>query len=111
MHIAHLITYERASSVTIGYIVRQAAKNASKEYGQHILDLYEKVKLYYNIYVELIGGAIGVEACAAVRQGNKIFTIADDIPILHFLSGTVGYVNICLPISWSYFCQLAGFLL
>ena len=90
-HIAHLITYERASSVTIGYIVRQAVKNSNKEYGQHILELYEQVKRHYNIYVELIGGAIGAEACAAVRQGSKIFTIADDIPVLHFLSGTVSY--------------------
>ena len=58
---------------------------------------YSEVPLYpltlccaavgYNSYVELIGGAIGVGACAAVRQGNKIYTIADDIPLLHFLSG------------------------
>lgn len=41
----------------------------------------------YNHYVELIGGAIGVGACAAVRRGNKIYTIDDDIPLLHFLSG------------------------
>ena len=41
----------------------------------------------YNKYVELIGGAIGVGACAAVRQGNKIYTIDDDIPLLHFLTG------------------------
>ena len=41
----------------------------------------------YNKYVELIGGAIGVEAYAAVRQGNKIYTIDDDIPLLHFLTG------------------------
>ena len=41
----------------------------------------------YNTYVELIGGAIGVGACAAVRRGNKIYTIDDDIPLLHFLSG------------------------
>ena len=41
----------------------------------------------YNKYVELIGGAIGAGACAALRQGNKIYTIDDDIPLLHFLSG------------------------
>ena len=41
----------------------------------------------YNQYVELIGGAIGAGACAALQQGNKIHTIADDIPLLHFLSG------------------------
>ena len=41
----------------------------------------------YNKYVELIGGAIGEGACAAVRRGNKIYSIDDDIPLIHFLSG------------------------
>ena len=45
--------------------------------------------------MELIGGAIGAGACAAVRQGNKIFTIADDIPLLHFLSGEQHSVTLC----------------
>ena len=41
----------------------------------------------YNQYVELIGGNIGAGACAALRQENKIHFIADEIPLLHFLSG------------------------
>ena len=41
----------------------------------------------YNQYVKLIGGAIGAGACAALRQENKIDTITDDTPLLHFLSG------------------------
>ena len=41
----------------------------------------------YNQYVELIGGAIGAGACAALQQGNKIDTITDDTSLLHFLSG------------------------
>ena len=40
----------------------------------------------YNQYVELVGGAIGQGACAAVRRGNRIYTIADDLPLVHFLS-------------------------
>ena len=40
----------------------------------------------YNHYVKLIGGAIGQGACAAVRRGNRIYTIADDLPLVHFLS-------------------------
>lgn len=43
----------------------------------------------YNQYMELIGGAIGARAYTALRQGNKIFTIADDIPLLNYLSGMV----------------------
>ena len=62
-------------------------QNSSKEMGEHIRSLYERVKLNYNYYVELIGGAIGAGACAALRRGNKIFTISDDIPVLHFLTG------------------------
>ena len=41
----------------------------------------------YNEYVELIGGAVGAGACAALKQGNRVYTIADDLPLLHFLSG------------------------
>ena len=37
--------------------------------------------------MKLIGGVLGARACAALQQGNKIQTIADDIPLLHFLSG------------------------
>ena len=37
--------------------------------------------------MELIGGAIGIRAYAALRQGTKIYTIADDIPLLNYLSG------------------------
>ena len=40
----------------------------------------------YNKYVELVGGAIGQGACAAVRRGNRIYTIEDDLPLIHFLS-------------------------
>ena len=87
MNIAHLITYDQAASITIGRVIQLAERNSSKEMKEHLRNLYESVKINYNHYVELIGGAIGAGACAAVRQGNKIFTIADDIPILHFLSG------------------------
>ena len=40
----------------------------------------------YNRYVELVGGAIGQGACAAVRRGNRIYVIEDDLPLIHFLS-------------------------
>ena len=41
----------------------------------------------YNQYVKLIGGTIGAGACAALKQENKIDTIDDNTPLLHFLSG------------------------
>ena len=40
----------------------------------------------YAEYVDLVGGAIGMGACAALRRGNKIFVIDDDTPLIHFLS-------------------------
>lgn len=86
--IAHLVTRQDASTITIGRVVELAESNSSKKLGRHIRDLYEKVKQGYNQYVQLIGGAIGAGACVAVRRGNKIYTITDDMPLLYFLSGT-----------------------
>jgi len=86
-NLSHLVSYDRAANLTIGQVVKLARENSSREFGQHLYDLYKRVEHHYNTYVELIGGAIGAGACALVRQGNKIFTMADDMPILHFLSG------------------------
>ena len=36
--------------------------------------------------MELVGGAIGMDAHATLRQDNKIFSIDDKIPLIHFLS-------------------------
>ena len=91
--IAFLITNEYASTVTIGQVIQQAKKNISKQDGQYLWKLYKRVEHNYNAYVELIGRSIGSGACAAVRQGNKIFTIADNIPVLHFLSGTCDFLE------------------
>lgn len=62
-----------------------AEKNFTKEAGEHMRKLYESIKLNYNAYVELIGGAIGAGACAAE---NEILRISDDTTLLHFLTGT-----------------------
>ena len=105
--LAHLVTYECATVLQIGRVVELAVQRYSREEGMHLKALYSRVKgqcahthththtaiasyLYtdgYNHYVKLIGEAIGGGACAALRQGNKIYMIADDIPLLHFLSG------------------------
>ena len=37
--------------------------------------------------MELSGGTIGAGAYAALRQGNKIYPIDDNTPLLHVLSG------------------------
>ena len=86
-NLSHLITLERASSLTIGRVIDLARLNYSRDYAKHISDLYERVKKRYNSYVEKIGSVIGAGACAAIHQGNKIFPIKDDVPLLHFLSG------------------------
>lgn len=90
--------------------MKLVARRRSKEEKEHLLTLYNKVKGQcialklmllgaifhvhihtctdgYNHYMELIGGAIGTRAYAELRQGNKVYTIADDTPLLHFLSG------------------------
>lgn len=74
--------------------------------GEYITALYERVKRGYNDYVELIGGAIGAGACAALKQGNRIYTIADDVPILHFLTGEC--VGLCVWVYvWVCGCEAA----
>ncbi len=110
-NIAHLLTYEQASAITIGQVISLAERNLGRETGENVRMLYENVKLNYNRYVELIGGAIGAGACAAVRQGNRIFTIADDIPLLHFLTGTYeqdlsmrGCMFVCARILCMFVC-------
>lgn len=67
--------------------------------GDHLSKLYERVKAGYNSYVEIIGGAIGAGACAAVKRGEKIYTISDDIPLLHFLTGGFSYHLLILKCS------------
>ncbi len=80
--------------MTILHVVQLAAKRYGSPMGEYITALYERVKRGYNDYVELIGGAIGAGACAALKQGNRIYTIADDVPILHFLTGEC--VGLCV---------------
>jgi hypothetical protein len=84
---AHLVTYEKATTLPIRRVVELATKRYDKEMGGHLLNLYNFLKTKYNKYVELIGGAIGAGACAAVKRGDKVYTIADDVPLLHFLTG------------------------
>lgn len=73
--IAHLITREQASSMTIGRVISLAKGNLEKQSGEHVLKLYEKVKQDYSRYVELAG---------TTAHDNKI---SDDIPVLQFLTG------------------------
>ena len=87
LYAAHLITFEKAASIPIGRVIELAERRYSKVMGDHLHKLYECVKTGYNKYVELIGGAIGAGACAAVKRGEKIYTISDEIPLLHFLTG------------------------
>lgn len=82
-NLAHMLTIKRASAITIGRVVELVERKK----GKYIRKLYNTVKEQYNKYVDLIGGAIGAGACAAMHRENKITKITDDIPILHFLSG------------------------
>lgn len=87
-NLAHLLTFERASTITIGQLLTIVERKKGKE-GKHIIELYKRVMEQYNYYVDLIGGAIGAGACAAMHRDNQITKITDDVPILHFLSGSL----------------------
>ena len=82
--IAHLLTRDHASSITIGQVIDFAEKKLGKEQGKHIRKLYDRVKLNYNQYIELTGGAIGIKPYATSRVNN----ISDDLPLLNFLTDT-----------------------
>ena len=41
----------------------------------------------YNQYVRLSGDTTSTGPCSALRKGKKIYTISDNTPLLHFLSG------------------------
>ena len=105
---AHQVTKEHAQTLLIGRVVELAVQRYSKEEGQHLQALYSRVKGRfstqkmvlllscaqihictdgYNQYVRLSGGTTSTGACSALQQGKKIYTISDDIPLLHFLSG------------------------
>lgn len=77
MNYAHMLTYERASSITIGKMINLAEKNLSRDLGNHVRKLYDRVMLNYNQYMELIGGAAG--------RGKNI--ISNDTHLLKLITG------------------------
>ncbi len=86
-NISHLISYEHATSLTIGQVIKNATQTYTKKYAEYILHLYTELKERYNLYVKEIGTVIGAGACLTVHTENQISAIHDDIPLLHFLSG------------------------
>ena len=91
---AHLVTYEKASTLPIIRVVELAMKHYDKEMGDHLFNLYKFIKANYNKYVQLIGGAIGAKACATIKRGDKVYTIADDVPLLYFLTGEYDHLRV-----------------
>lgn len=87
--IAHLLTRNEASTISIGEVITRVEKNLKGDSGQAIRDRYERVKKNYNEYVRWTGitetGANDTPLCC----GNRKFTIADDIHLIHFLTGTL----------------------
>ena len=84
---AHVVTEERATTLSIHRVVELATKGYNKEMGNKIHDLYDFLKTNYNNYVKLMRGTVSKGEFAAVKQEDKACTIADDIPLLRFLSG------------------------
>ena len=78
--IAHMLTREQASSITIGQVIEFAKKR--NDLGNHIRKLYNSIKTNYNQYIELTGGAMVTKANPPT-QGKDI---SDDTPLLYFLT-------------------------
>ena len=85
-NLSHVLTMDRASTVSISQIIEQAENKMSRESGRHLRDLYVRVQQQYNYYLEHIGSSIGVDAC---NTENIISKITDNTNILHFLSGNL----------------------
>lgn len=81
------MTYNQAASLSIGDVVDIASRRSSKDTGDALRSTYDFIKKHYNEYVKLLGGTVGIGSCAAIKQGHKIYTISDNIPLLHFLTG------------------------
>ena len=84
---AHVVTKERAATLSIHRVIELATKGYNKEMGNKVHDHYDFLKTNYNNYVKLMRGTVSKGAFAAVKQEDKAYTITDDIPLLHFLSG------------------------
>ena len=104
------MTQEYAATHSIGHVVKTAVRRYSeKAERDYFQALYERVKgewlntlkvilllpcvnIYtytesYNHYMKLGGATTGAGGDRTFRQKNKICTIADNIPLLPFLSG------------------------
>lgn len=79
-----------AATIPISKVVEKAANVM----GDHIRNLYGRVKTGYNKYVKLLGGAIGAGACAAIKQGNDMDVLKDNTPLLYYLTGAAPF-SIC----------------
>ena len=92
-NISHLVTREYASSTSIGHIIKVIERNSNKELGEYLRNLYERVKVNYSCYVELLGGAVGTDLYPVLCHEDML-TIRDDTPLLHLLSGNKFYYSI-----------------
>ena len=88
-----MITSEKAATLPLHRVIELATKRYGRSMDEDILGLYESLKTDYNEYIEQIGRAIGAGACAANKRENKVFTISDEVPLLHYLTGE--YLKCC----------------
>ena len=87
-NLAHLLTHERASSITIGHVISLAAKKHGKGCSEHIDDLYKRVKERYNEYSK-----------SSNDKSVRDCIISDDTPLLRYLTGTMNSVHIEMHIA------------
>ena len=84
---AHLVTYEKAATLPLHHVMELIKKRYSKDVSDRLEKTYKFVRSEYNNYIKMLGGTINAGTCAAVQQGHKVYTINDEVPLLHFLTG------------------------
>ena len=78
-----MVTCEQARDLKIGPVFESASKRCSNEESHHLNELYKNVLNLYNMYIEELGGTIGVGGCLYQNQIDKF---DKDTPLLYFIN-------------------------
>eukprot|EP00117_Sycon_ciliatum_P002930 scpid215/ scgid3933/ E3 ubiquitin-protein ligase RNF213 len=84
--LAFSVTFEQATTVTVGQVLERLSQRYSKSAAQHINQLFERLSGRFNAYVDFCGGVIGHGGCATVSRENKLHQLSASTVLLSLLS-------------------------
>jgi hypothetical protein len=92
VHLAHLIRYEVAQTLSVGQLMRSACERYPSE-AARLKELFARMKENFNQYIKLHGGVLGAGGCHRRRHDEVITAISDETPVINFLSTKRGSVQ------------------